>query len=216
MKSLPERFFLHASILLTSGSPAQTFIKRKELIMKKVIAFFAPVLFLVACGGGVDQYKPAIEELSANWDNATSAVSEFSKMISEEQTALVNLSNSLQVVPETMAKWDEATTSQFANIKGAAETSTNNVAQIAAQVNEFLTSWNEKSQQLQTLKDGLMAGKIEGDVQTQIAALSAAATDATAQLDSWKTKFTEIQAAAANVKQQFADFSQTTGLSDLR
>ena len=184
--------------------------------MKKVFAFLTPVLFLMSCGGGVAKFKPAIDELSSQWDTATSAVTEFSKMVASEQSGMLDLSNNLNIEPGTMEKWDETTTSQFSRIQGTVQASSNNLASVASEVDAFVSSWTEKSNQLQALKDGLAAGKLEGDVQGQIAALTAAATDAEAKVDSWKTKFTEIQAAAANAKQMFAEFSQSAGLSDMR
>lgn len=177
--------------------------------MKKVLAFTAFALIFAACNN-VAKFKPMIEELTSKWDSTTTSVTEFANMVKSEQSNWMNTVNGMQVAPEAMAKWDEAAKTKYNEIQAAAQASTGNLSGIVSELDAFVTSWGEKSKEVQALKDGLAAGKLEGDVQAKIAELTAAATDATTQLGTWQTKFNEVKAAAANAQQMFADFMTTT------
>ena len=180
--------------------------------MKKVFAFLAVTFILSACGGGVNKYKPAIEELSGKWDTATSAVTAFSKMLKTEQSGLMNLSNSMQIDPDAMGKWDEATASKFNNIKAMVQNNSNGMAAITSELDGFMSSWAEKGKKVKALKDGLAAGKLEGDVNAKIAGLTSAVTDATSKLDGWKSQFNKIKDAIANATRMFAEFKTANNL----
>lgn len=180
--------------------------------MKKVFVFAAFALLFVGCNSTA-KYKPMIEELATKWDSATSAVTGFAGQVQNAQSDMASMNNDLNVAPEVMEAWDDATKTQFSQIQSSVQTSMNNMSGVSTELDAFISSWQEKGKEVQALKDGLSAGKLEGDVQSKIADLTAAATDATAKLDGWKTKFTEIQAAAANAKQMLADFMQSNGLS---
>ncbi|MBK9582798.1 MAG: hypothetical protein IPO48_13075 [Saprospiraceae bacterium] len=56
--------------------------------------------------------------------------------------------------------------------------------------------WTEKAGAVTALKDGLAAGKIEGDVAAQIADLSGLVTQAGEKVTSWTAKQAELKTAA--------------------
>ncbi|MCC6726517.1 MAG: hypothetical protein IT258_18595 [Saprospiraceae bacterium] len=177
--------------------------------MKKVLAFASIALLFAACNS-VAKFKPQIEELAKTWDSTTSQVTEFATSVKTEQSNWANAATSMTVAPEAMAKWDEAAKTKYAEIQAAAQSSTTGIAGIASEVDGFVSSWTEKSNEMKALTEGLTAGKIEGDVTTKIADLTAAATDATSKLGGWKTKFDEVKAAATKAQQMFAEFTAAT------
>jgi flagellar biosynthesis/type III secretory pathway protein FliH len=183
--------------------------------MKKVLAFLAVTIVLASCGGNTAKFKPMIEELAANWDNTTSAVTEFSTMVKNEQSEVLNLANNLQVDPAVMEKWDEGATSKYNNIQSMTQSSSNSLASISSELDAFVTSWMEKSKELQALKDGLAAGKLEGDVQGKINALTTTVSEATTKLESWKDQFGKIKSAIADASSMFSEF-KSSNLSDVR
>ncbi|MEZ4934942.1 MAG: hypothetical protein R2788_22785 [Saprospiraceae bacterium] len=183
--------------------------------MKKVLAFIAVTIVLSSCGGNVAKFKPMIEELAANWDNTTSAVTEFSTMVKNEQSEALNLANNLQVDPAVMEKWDEGTTSKYNNIQSMTQSSSNGLASISSELDEFVTSWMAKSKDLQALKDGLAAGKLEGDIQGKITYLTTTITEANTKLDSWKDQFGKIKSALADASSMYSEF-KSANLSDVR
>ncbi len=173
--------------------------------MKKVFAFFGFALILSACNNTA-KFKPMVDELSSKWDSTTSAVTDFATTIKNEQSTWTTAMSGMQVAPEAMAKWDETVKTQYNEIQTAAQTNTTNLAGISSEVDAFVTSWQAKSQELQSLKEGIAAGKVEGDVQAKIADLTATANEATTKMDAWKTKFDEVKSAATAAQQQMADF----------
>ena len=174
--------------------------------MKKVFAFAAIALVFAACNS-VAKFKPQIEELAKTWDATTSQVTEFATSVKTEQSNWANAATAMTVAPEAMAKWDDAAKAKYAEIQAAAQTSTTGIAGISSELDGFVSSWTEKSNSMKSLTDGLAAGKIEGDVTAKIAELTAAATDATSKLGTWKTKFDEVKGAAAKAQQMFAEFT---------
>ncbi len=175
--------------------------------MKKVLTFVAIALVFGACNS-VAKFKPQIEELAKTWDATTSQVGEFATSVKTEQSNWANAATAMTAAatPEAMAKWDAAGKAKYAEIQAAAQGSSAGISGIATELDGFVSSWTEKSASMKALTDGLAAGKIEGDVATQIADLTSAATDATSKLGGWKTKFDEVKAGASKAQQMFADF----------
>lgn len=177
--------------------------------MKKVLTFAAFALILAACNS-VAKFKPQIEELAKTWDSTTSQVTEFATTVKTEQSNWMNAMNTMQVAPEAMAKWDDAAKAKYTEITTAAQTSTTSLSGIATELDGFVSSWTEKSNEMKALNDGLAAGKIEGDVSAKVADLTAASTDAASKLEGWKAKFEEVKAGAAKAQQMFAEFTAAT------
>ena len=174
--------------------------------MKKVFSILSVSIILASCGGNVSKFKPIIEEVSSKWDTTTSAVTEFSTMVKNEQATVLNLSNNLQIDPTTMQKWDEATTAKFNNIKAMVQSNSNELTSISTEVDSFVSSWIEKSKDLTALKEGLVSGKLEGDVQGKINALTVATTDAASKLNTWQEQFGKIKATVADISIKFSEF----------
>jgi len=176
--------------------------------MKKILVFSAFALFLAACSN-VATFKPMIEELASKWDGTTAAVTEFATNVKSEQSGWMNSINEMQIAPEAMTKWDEASKTKYNDIQASTENATTNLASISTELDAFIATWQEKGNEVQALKDGLSAGKLEGDVQAKIADLTNVANEATNKIAEWTTKFTEVKAAAAQAKQMFTEFTGT-------
>ena len=89
---------------------------------------------------------------------------------------------------EAATKWNDAT----AAYKAASDA----YAPVQAELSDFVTMWTEKGAGVTALKDGLAAGKIEGDVAAQIAELSGLVTQATEKVTAWTGKQTELKTNA--------------------
>ena len=183
--------------------------------MKKVFAFLTITFILAACGSNTAKFKPMIEELSGNWDTTTSAVTEFANMVKNEQSGIMNLTNSMKMDDAVMSAWDEATTTKFNNIQSMAQSSSTGLSSISGELDAFVSSWMEKGKGLQALKDGLSAGKLEGDVQAKITELTAANTDAMSKLDGWKEQFGKVKSAIADASSMFNEFKDAA-MGDVR
>jgi len=163
--------------------------------MKKVLLFALP-LFLFSCKSGVEAHKTAIEELGTSWDAATTAVTGFSEGLTKDITSYTESASGLMLDATAAAalkgdaatKWTEAT----AAYKAASEA----YAPVQAELNDFVTLWTEKAAGVTALKDGLAAGKIEGDVAAQIAELSGLVTQANEKVTAWTAKQAELKTGA--------------------
>ena len=173
------------------------------------------VLFM-SCGSEIAKHKDAITDLASKWEGTTSAITEFSKKVSTEQSGIMNLVNSMEIAPDAMKGWNEEVTSQYNGIKASAQNNLKGLTAISSEMDGFISGWKEKGKLMSSLKDGLASGKFEGDIAGTITSLTTAANEATAKMGSWKEKLAGIQSAAAKAKQLFAEFSQNNGLSNLR
>lgn len=163
--------------------------------MKKIIAILTPVLFFAACKN-VEQFRAPIEALSADWEKATTSVTEAGSMLGAAQSNLMALKDSLMVDPAMAAKMKPEVTASMDSLKTAFMAQMDGISGMASEVTSFATSWQEMSGKLATLKDGLASGKLEGDVMAQVNELKTAVMDATTKSDGWKTKLEEAKVAA--------------------
>ncbi len=168
-------------------------LKIKPLnIMKKLFFFIALPLLLVSCKG-VEQYKAGIDELAGNWDTTTKAITEFSGKVSSDLSNYTQTLAGMRLDDKVAAKLSTDQTSSLETAQKAVIDALGGYPPLQKKINEFVTTWTEKSGMLTTLKDGLAAGKIEGDVPAQISELGNLVTTANDNLSSWKESYTTIQ-----------------------
>lgn len=159
--------------------------------MKKLLLFALPLL-MISCKG-VEQYRAGIEELSGNWDNTTKAVTDFSGMVSNDLTGYTKALAGVQLdemtakklKPEQTAAWDAANKA-VTDALGA-------YAPLQQNINDFVATWTEKSAEVTALKDGLAAGKIEGDVTAKLAELGGLVTTAGDNLKAWQGTYGTVK-----------------------
>lgn len=89
------------------------------------------------------------------------------------------------MTPEQSAAW-EASMKTVTDALGA-------YSPLLKTVSDFEATWAEKSAEVTALKDGLAAGKIEGDVNAKITELNAMIATANENLASWKTAYASIK-----------------------
>ena len=159
--------------------------------MKKLFFFLLPLL-VFACKG-VEQHRASIEELSTNWDATTKAVTDFQAMISSDFTNYTQALAAMhpddmtraKMTPDQVTAW-EASQKTVTDALGA-------YAPLQKTVSDFVATWTEKSQEVTALKDGLAAGKIEGDVNAKVTELNGMIATANENLNSWKAQYATIK-----------------------
>lgn len=165
------------------------------LKMKRLIAFALPLLFLVACNS-VEKYRSGIESLATQWDQTTASVTEVAQMVTAEQANFDQNLTSMVVAEDAMAKLKDDKKNMVMDAFNALQTSGASFGTIAGEVNDFVTNWTAKADQVNALKEGLANGKLEGDVTAQIAELTNLVTEAGTKVTSWKE---QIEAAKAGI-----------------
>ena len=178
---------------MKSGYPAHIFAPTYKItfIMKKLFLFVLPLL-IVSCKG-VEQYRAGIEELSGNWDNATKAVTDFAGTVSNDLTNYQTALAGVQIDEMTAKKLKPEQTAAFDAAKKAVEDALAGYAPFQQTINDFATMWTEKAATVTALKDGLAAGKLEGDVTGQLAELGTMVTTANDNLKAWTESYGAVK-----------------------
>lgn len=154
-------------------------------------------LTIVACKN-VEQYKAGIEELGTKWDGATGAFGEFSSMVEGENTTFASMGDSLTIDSTVFAKLKPADQTKITDAKNAVVSSGAGYASLMTELSAFGTSWTEKSADMTALKDGLMSGKLDGDVSAKIAELTTFATEGETKLNALKETFKTTKEGVTN------------------
>jgi hypothetical protein len=171
--------------------------------MKKLF-FLALPLLLLSCKG-VEQYRAGIEELAGNWDSTTEALTEFSAMLSGDLSNYANSFAAMQPDETALATLKPEQKEAFETSRDEVMTALKAYPELQTTIKSFVDTWTERSGVLTTLKDGLAAGKIEGDVTAQLSDLSSLVTTANENLDSWKGSHEAIQATLRSAMGKFSD-----------
>jgi hypothetical protein len=176
--------------------------------MKKLFLFALPLVLLVACKG-VEQYRAGIEELSGSWDTTTKAITDFAGMVSSDMTNYTQAVASMPAIDEATAK--KMKPEQMAAIESAKKGVVDALgayAPLQQTINEFVKMWSEKSAEVTALKDGLAAGKIEGDVTAKLTELNAMVATGNDNLKAWEASYATVkggvEAAMSALKQAMA------------
>lgn len=159
--------------------------------MKKLFLFALPLL-LISCKG-VEQYRAGIEELSGNWDNTTKAVTDFSSMVSNDLTNYTQALAGVQLDEASAKKLKPEQTTALEAAQKAVTDALGAYAPLQQTINDFAKTWTEKSASVTALKDGLAAGKIEGDVNAQLTELGALVTTANDNLNAWQGTYSTVK-----------------------
>ena len=180
--------------------------------MKKRFLFALPLL-MISCKG-VEQYRAGIEELSGNWDTTTKAVTDFSGLVSSDLTNYTQALAGVTVDDMTAKKMKPEQTAALDAAKKAVTDALGAYAPLQQTINEFATMWTEKSAAVTALKDGLAAGKIEGDVTAQLTELGGLVTTANDNLKAWQASYGTVKggvdSAMAALTQLMGSFSAPT------
>ncbi len=170
--------------------------------MKKLIAFALPLLFLVACNS-VEKYRSGIESLTTQWDQTTTSVTEVAEMVSAEQSTFQQSLTSMAIADEAMASMKDDKKTMVMDAFNAFQTSGTSFSAISAEINDFVTNWTSKAEEVNALKEGLANGTLDGDVTAQIAELTNMVTDAGTKVTSWKEQIETAKAAIASKQMDF-------------
>jgi hypothetical protein len=147
---------------------------------------------MISCKG-VDQYTAGIEELSGNWETTTKAITDFSGMVSTDLTNYTTALASVKLDDAVAKKMKPEQTSAFEAAKLAVTDALGAYAPLQNTINDFVKTWTEKSADVTALKDGLAAGKLEGDVAGKLAELNGLVTTGNANLTAWKASYGTVK-----------------------
>lgn len=159
--------------------------------MKKLFFLLLPLL-VFSCKG-VDQHRTSIEELSTNWDATTKAITDFQAMVSSDFTNYTQALAAMHPDDATRAKMTPAEVTAWEASQKTVTDALGAYAPLQKTISDFVATWTEKSQEVTALKDGLAAGKIEGDVNAKVTELNGMIATANENLNSWKAQYATIK-----------------------
>ena len=119
--------------------------------MKKLIAFALPLLFLVACNS-VEKYRSGIESLTTQWDQTTTTVTEVAEMVSAEQANFQQNLSTMAIADEAMAKIKDDKKTMVMDAYNAFQTSGTSFSAISGEINDFVSNWTSKAEEVNALK----------------------------------------------------------------
>ncbi|MBK7408997.1 MAG: hypothetical protein IPL49_09715 [Saprospirales bacterium] len=172
--------------------------------MKKILLAAVAGMLLVACNN-VKQFQAPIEALSTQWDAATTGVTDFATMLTQEIANSQTMASGLQVSEDVLKKLDDASKTKLSELESMFQQESQQMATINDELNGFVASWGEKTQKLTELKDGLANGKLGKETQAVITELQTAATEATTQVGTWTERMTQSKAKLAEIAKQHAN-----------
>jgi hypothetical protein len=151
-----------------------------------VLVFFA--VTLVSCSS-VEQHRTAIEEVSTMWTEMTPKVEEMVQNCTELNTAWGAMADMVTPVSTDM---DEVVVNEVEALNMEYKDNAKSVSEMMEEMTSYVASMKEKGAVVQTMVDGLAAGKIEGDVLAMTA-------DAKTMMEEWTVKMGEYSAAATQM-----------------
>lgn len=160
--------------------------------MKKLLLFALPLL-MISCKG-VEQHRAGIEELSGNWDNTTKSVTDFAGMVSSDLSNYTKALAGVNLDEMTAKKLKPEQVAAFQAAQKGVTDALGGYAPLQQNINDYVKTWSEKSAEVTALKDGLAAGKIEGDVTAKLAELNGMVATAGENLTAWQATYATVKA----------------------
>ena len=170
-------------------------LKNLYFFKMKNVLFFASILFVFSACQNIEQYKAGIEDLSAKWDATSTSASDFANTLNGEMAGHANMVSSMELPETVVASLSDEAKAKVNEAKMACTKTAEDFGGIQQEVGTFMADWKAKGEELTALKDGLAAGKLEGDVAGKIAELETFVTDAGTKLTAWGTSLETAKAA---------------------
>ncbi|MDX1906509.1 MAG: hypothetical protein SF053_05685 [Bacteroidia bacterium] len=162
------------------------------------LSFLALALVFVACGPDTTQLQADVTALDKTWTETTAAVEKWSQNLLTEQGQFQSMLNAIEIPADAKAKLKPAEAARLDSIASNAQVQVSQFADIQGEVSAFVTSWQEKTEALQALKDQLAAKKIEDlpKATQEVTALAEAAAAAKTTLGEWDQTLDAVKASA--------------------
>jgi hypothetical protein len=164
--------------------------------MKKFLLFALP-LFIFSCKSGVEVHKEAITKLGTDWDAATTSLTDFSGNLTKDVMAFSTEGAAMTMDAGMLAALKGPAADKYKMALDAYKKATiDSYTPVQNELSAFTTMWTEKDGAVKALKEGLAAGKIEGDIPGQLSSLTSLVSQGSTKIAAWTTKAAEVKTAA--------------------
>ena len=161
--------------------------------MKNLFFLLLLPALIMSCGGGVEQYRAGVEELTTSWDSATASVTELQNNIATDLANISKEASTLNIPAEAMAKLKPEQATEWQTAQNNFTQALQGFAPIRTEIGEFTKAWSEESQKVQALKEGLEAGTLDATATTQINDLAALIPQAKERVAGWQAAYAEAK-----------------------
>lgn len=163
----------------------------------KNVFFFLSVLFVFSSCQNMEQYKAGIEELSSKWDATTTSATDFANSLNGEMSNFAQLAGTMEIAEPVFTSLSDEAKAKITEAKNAYTQTGGAFGAIQQEVTAFMAEWQTKGAEVTALKDGLAAGKLEGDVAAKLTELNTFVADAGTKMAAWSTSLESAKAAVA-------------------
>ena len=168
---------------------------------------FAVLTFVFASCSNVGKYADAINSLSGEWDSTTGAVVALSEKITTAQSSWNAMQSAMAVTDQMKETLGEDVLGQVTELVAGNAGISSQFGDLSKGVFEFVSNWEEKGKLLTGLKDGLAAGKLEGDPQATIDELTGLVAQGKENLGGWEDTLAGAQSAAQAAMARFTELT---------
>lgn len=178
--------------------------------MQKFFLFVVLTFTLASCSN-VGKYAEPIANLASDWDSTAALVTDLSSKVTAAQNGWNTMKAGMQITEELKSSLGEEALGQLTQLIAGNSGISSAFSGLSGDVVGFLSNWEEKGKLLTGLKDGLAAGKLEGDVDGTIAQLTSLVTEGKDKVTGWTETLSSTQSAA---EAAFAKFQELAGATE--
>ncbi len=168
--------------------------------MRTLFVMSVFTLLLSACSS-VESLKEPVENLTKDWENTTTMVSDFVNDLQSTQQALQNQFAEM-TVPEGLTL-SEASENRVAELKDGYQEELGSLTDLSGEVSNFISGWQAKAAKLTELKTGLESSSLGTDAMATVEDLQGIVAEGKDELESWQGELADIRENTSDVVEQF-------------
>lgn len=152
------------------------------------------LLIFLSCKG-INNSDREIKLLSENWNTESFKLEEVNNTLKSIQEYLTLVKNEKLDLANEKKFHNSKVSIMFDSIRYSILDQSNAIAKLNVEFNEYNNKWNEYSIELEELKSGLHAGKLEGDVKSHIDELETYKNTISYKTSFWLSDLNQIKAS---------------------
>lgn len=168
--------------------------------MRMLFGLSAFALLLSACSN-VESFRAPVENLTTEWDNTTTMITDFVNTLQGTQQQLQNQFVELSVPEELTLSEDSKV--QVAALQQRYQEELSGLTEVSSEVSSFVGDWQAKASQLNDLKSDLESGSLATEDMAAIEELQGMASEGQESLAGWLEEVEEIEENAADALEEF-------------
>ncbi|GJM36610.1 MAG: hypothetical protein DHS20C18_56110 [Saprospiraceae bacterium] len=176
--------------------------------MKKITLLLAVIVAFCACNN-IEQMRQPILDLAANWEGTTAQVTELMGKLNSEQLKASSMVKRMEISDSSAQTMTEEVKQQAAGLQETFKGKMGELDKLKGEISGFLSSLQEKSADVQALKQGLEAGQMPDGAAGTMKNLQEMMSTATTNIGNWATQFDGIRTGFSEAYNKFNEIKGT-------